>query len=160
MKNTKYGRIYVNCCQDDMRRSFLYTAYCSNLAGSRRSQNTQNGCECSTALPQPGVVPLVLLPATAAPRRLKPTPGRLARLLEASWWRGLDRFDRVFEAERFAMSSEPRCAACPVTVRQHSITGTQSTFGRPQKPPRNGATRRQQPAAAALRALGEPWYTS
>ena len=134
--------------------------YCSNLAGSRRSQNTQNGCECSTALPQPGIVPLVLLPATAAPRRLKPTPGRLARLLEASWWRGLDRFDRVFEAERFAMSSEPRCAACPVTVRQHSITGTQSTFGRPQKPPRNGATRRQQPAVAALRALGEPWYTS
>ena len=87
--------------------------YCSNLAGSRRSQNTQNGCECSTALPQPGVVPLVLLPATAAPRRLKPAPGRLARLLETSWWRGLDRFGRVFEAERFAMSSEPRCAALP-----------------------------------------------
>ena len=133
---------------------------CGNTTCMLLIVNTQNGCECSTALPQPGIVPLVLLPATAAPRRLKPTPGRLARLLETSWWRGLDRFDRVFEAERFAMSSEPRCAACPVTVRQHSITGTQSTFGRPQKPPRNGATRRQQPAVAALRALGEPWYTS
>jgi hypothetical protein len=72
-------------------------------------------------------------PTTAAPRRLGLTSGPLARLLETCWVRGLDRFDGKTEAVRFQMSSEPRCATCLVTVRQHSIALIQTALGRPQE---------------------------
>jgi hypothetical protein len=61
------------------------------------------------------------------------TSGPLARLLETSWVRGLDRFDGKTEVARFQMPSEPRCAACLVAVSQHSIALIQTALGRPQE---------------------------
>ena len=71
----------------------------------------------------------LLYAATLVCSRRAPLP----LLLETCWVRGLDRFDGKTEAVRFQMSSEPRCATCLVTVRQHSIALIQTALGRPQE---------------------------
>ena len=94
-------------------------------------------------------------PTTAAPRRLGLTSGPLARLLETSWVRGLDRFDGETEAVQMSTCRKWR----PVSQCCTRFVACHCTFKLPHETLRNGTARRQETAPAARYAPGKPCYT-
>ena len=90
-------------------------------------------------------------PTTAAPRRLRPTSGPLARLLETSRVRGLDRFDGETEAVQMSTCRKWRAMSqfCTRFVTCHC------TFKLPHETLRNGAARRQETAPRRPVRAGE-----